>query len=121
MASSSKIWAGVAAQDPPGWCHQPHGGHAEARRLSDLAAVDDDRPARTACVQRGPSPVQRRFQVICTGRHLTNWQSCSADDRTVLSNLAMDQAALRTLVSLLWDGGCELRVLEGGDPASRRP
>jgi hypothetical protein len=49
------------------------------------------------------------------------WQSCSADDRTVLSNLTMDQAALRTLVSLLWDGGCELRLLQGGDPASRRP
>jgi hypothetical protein len=91
----------------PGWAH--------ARGLDGLVVKELAGRSRAGHARLAEVPV------ICAGQRLTIWLSCSAGDRTVLLNLTMNQAAPWAQLDLLWDGGCDLRLLEGGDPTSRRP
>ncbi len=45
----------------------------------------------------------------------------SQEARTVLSGLAVDQSALRALLSLLWDLGSEIHLVQAISPSGESP
>jgi hypothetical protein len=66
---------------------------------------------------RGPLPRVAREELR---RRFGDVQVRSDGDGTVVSGLAADQAALRAALSLLWDLGVEVRLVQATAPADRQ-
>ena len=65
----------------------------------------------------GPLPHVAREELR---RRFGDVQVGSDGDRTVVSGLTVDQAALRAALSLLWDLGVEVRLVQTTAPAHRK-
>ena len=63
---------------------------------------------------RGPLPAVAREELH---RRFGQVEVRSTGPRTVVAGLMVDQAALRSMLGLLWDVGCEVQLLQATSPS----